>query len=107
LAPLYPSAVSLSDGRVLVSGGLGTAKAARIYDPVQNTWTNTGAMHVARYQHPSTLLADGRVLVAGGAGANGDSTSAEIYDPSAGTWSLVASMNNARVSGHTATRLAD
>ena len=106
LSAASPTAVTLADGRVLISGGVGAVKTARIYNPSLNTWTTTGSMKVGRYQHTATLLQDGRVLVTGGV-ASGDSTSAELYDPATGTWALTASMNNARVSGHVATLLAD
>jgi N-acetylneuraminic acid mutarotase len=122
------SAVLLLDGQVLVSGGvseyvlgaeqnagcyceywpLGTAES---YDPVSETWHETGSMRAGtRSSHMSTLLSDGRVLVSGGVDPTyyfGDvKASAELYSPADGTWSLTAGMSTPRV-GHTSTLLRD
>ena len=45
------------------------------------TWSSTGSMNSARYDHSATLLPGGKVLVAGGY-ANGSSilASAELYN---------------------------
>jgi hypothetical protein len=101
-----PTVVALADGRVLVSGGFGFSKIAKIFDPTQNKWTSTGLMKVGRYQHTATLLQDGRVLVAGG-GYGANAASAEIYTPSTGTWALTTAMSYSRPAGHSATVLAD
>jgi N-acetylneuraminic acid mutarotase len=108
------SATLLANGKVLVVGGitgspqfpapgLGTAE---LYDPGAGTWSTTGSLHVPRWGHTATLLADGKVLVAGGSTVRfGQSLkalhSAELYNPSDGTWTDAASMTDAR-SGHAA-----
>jgi hypothetical protein len=76
------AAVTLSDGRVLISGG-GTAcgdeySSAALFDPSTNMWSRTAAMEVPAQFHIATLLADGRVLVSG--------TSTSAYDASTGLW---------------------
>ena len=70
---------------------------------VAQTWTTTGSLNLARYQHTATLLPDGRVLVAGGTGG---SNTAETYDPATGVWSLTGPMAQAR-RGHDAVLLPD
>lgn len=79
-------AALLTDGRVLVAGGEGTA-STEIYDPVTQTWTPAAPMHEVRWEvgdrTPMPVLPDGRVLVVGG----GSGPSAEIYDPESNTWS--------------------
>jgi hypothetical protein len=70
------------------------------------TWSATGSLNTARFEHTATLLPDGKVLVAGGVGPNGLLASAELFDPATGTWSATGSLNTAR-DGHTATLLPD
>jgi hypothetical protein len=128
------TATLLLDGRVLVSGGFANYyyddgeggihysaaqwASAEIYDPVSETWWETGSMRSwepgsmyagTRSYHMSTLLSDGRVLVSGGYAYYYPAhylASAEIYDPAHGTWSPAAVMSTPRI-GHTATLLQD
>ncbi len=115
----FHTATLLSDGRVLVVGGIeatndvsGTVLGtAELYDPLTNSWTPATPLLFARARHTAVLLADHRVLVIGGTdSAYPASTSyfptAEIYDPATQSWSQVANMNAARVDA-TATVLPD
>jgi hypothetical protein len=82
------AAVRLLDGRVLVTGGVGSdgsdLATAELYDPGTGTWTATGSMiHPPGVLNAATLLKDGRVLVEDVAG---DTGGAELYDPATGTW---------------------
>ncbi|MGG1661312.1 Kelch repeat-containing protein [Brevibacillus sp. NRS-1366] len=93
-----PVAVSLEDGRVLVTGGMskrGYLKSAEIYDPETNEWTKAADMQVAREGLAATVLNDGRVLVVGG-GSTGFLDSAELYNPEADEWTLVSNMPEER-----------
>ena len=67
------------------------------------TWTETGDLITARWDHTATLLPDGTVLVAGGGVFEG-SASAELYDPASGTWTETGDLLNVRFV-HTATLL--
>jgi hypothetical protein len=109
------SAIALQDGRVLIAGGTtngnvgGVTATAEIYDPMAQTFTQTGSMSVPRQGATATLLNDGRVLLAGGVqniGFRSELSSAELYDPIAGTFTATGSMRTAR-EGHTATLLRD
>ena len=63
------------------------------------TFTLTGSMNTARYNHTATLLQNGEVLVTGGLGVNGVYSvlaSAELYDPKRGKWSVTGSMSVVR-----------
>ena len=60
-------AVPLDNGSLLVAGGAaGPRQAARVFDPVTDSWLIASDMLVPREQHSGTLLDDGSVLVAGG-----------------------------------------
>jgi hypothetical protein len=79
----------LPDGRVLLVGGLITARlmlgaSPELFDPASGSWTVTADMLVpSSFGHTATLLPDGRVLVAGGvSGVGGTSlASSALYDP--------------------------
>ncbi|NCC34817.1 MAG: hypothetical protein EOM24_22795, partial [Chloroflexia bacterium] len=102
VAPMAINRVShrmtlLSDGRVLVTGGLewdpgagdyNNLASAAIYDPASDRWQDVPEMQHARQLHSVVRLTDGRVLVVGGSTDEGVVTnvSAEIYDPVSNTW---------------------
>jgi Galactose oxidase, central domain/Kelch motif len=113
----------LNDGRVLIAGGdipcvpapcgsAPNALASELYDPDTNTFSATGGMAAARFQHTATVLPSGLVVVAGGqtiqpGGAESvPVASIEIYDPATGTFSPGGNLLVARRS-HTATLLPD
>ena len=79
-----PQGTALSDGRVLITGGLNdndsAIAAAEVYNPATGKFSAAGSMPVARSSHTATLLADGRVLIAGGLG-DVVLGSAEIWQP--------------------------
>jgi hypothetical protein len=69
------TATLLSDGRVLVVGGMGERAAdfsdtavleAEIWDPETGSFSSAGQDAVGRALHTATLLPDGRVLITGG-----------------------------------------
>ena len=68
------------------------------------TWTETGDLITARWDHTATLLPDGMVLVAGGKN-NVPLASAELYDPASGTWTATGSLVADARQTHTATLL--
>jgi hypothetical protein len=101
------TATLLSNGKVLVAGGISTGNqllsSAEIYDPATGTWKPTGSTTTFRYWHSASLLANGWVLVSGGEGAS-PFASTELYDPVTGVWTATGSMNTARYF-HTSTLL--
>jgi len=115
----YHAAVLLSDGRVLVVGGLGALgtvvaattsalSAAEIYDPSTNTWTTKNSMATARIAPTATLLANGRVLVTGGYSGSTYHATAELYNPTTNTWSAAGTMTGlVGRARHTATLLGN
>jgi len=103
------TATLLSDGNVLVVGGLSAASTfattADIFFPGNNVFSpTTGAPHNTRVSHTATLLMDGTVLIAGGMNAGGLVAPAEIYSPASGTFTVVGSLHDPR-QFHTATLL--
>ena len=97
------TATLLSDGRVLIAGGLGNSNdliTAELYDPATGTFSPTGSMPSERIDPAATLLSNGRVLFVGG------DTPASLYDPATGTFGPTASVaTTGRI--RTATPLAD
>jgi len=98
-------AVTLSDGRVLVVGGVPEwggdvpLASAEIFDPGDGSWSPAGRLSVPRARFALVALADGGALVVGGelTGAGpegvivhspGVMSNVERFDPTTGTWSL-------------------
>jgi N-acetylneuraminic acid mutarotase len=99
------AAVVLSNGKVLVSGGLGASSvvlaSAELYDPTTGAWSSAGVPSVARYGHTATLLQSGKVLVTGGCTVSNcttDTAASELYDPASNSWSTTGNLNTARYS---------
>ena len=70
------SAISLTDGRVLVVGGKDpstgvSVSSTQIFDPVANRWNAGPVFPAATFAATFTLLTSGKVLVFGGEGADG------------------------------------
>ena len=104
LAPMHVGragalAVTLNNGEVLVTGGLGSfgiLTSCELYNPATNNWTMTGNMSQARFDHQIVLLNDGRVLVVGGGFGGTENNMIEIYNPTTGAWTTVAPQPIAR-----------
>ena len=97
------TATLLTNGKVLIAGGIDSSNAvtatAELYNPSSNTFSATGPMANARFDHTATLLPDGKVLIAGGTNntsSGGELASAELFDPSLGTFSAVGNMTTPR-----------
>ena len=110
----WHTATSLSDGKVLVTGGnddmtCGGFANAEVYDPSTGAFQGVGHMTTPRDIHTATLLRDGTVLIAGGGdGWCGAWTydTAELYNPATRSFLRNGAMTESR-SGHTATLLND
>jgi len=80
--------------------------SAELYDPAGGTWSTTGSLGVARYNHTATLLLAGSLLVAGGAATGGAYlASAQVFDSASGAWSAIHRSFAGACTRHTATLL--
>ncbi len=107
------TATLLPNGKVLVTSGQGyrsmSEPSAELYDPATGTWAPAGPPALRRQNHTATLLPNGQVLVMGGLDDTPliyPTSSTELYDPASNTWRPADTLIS-RVSGHTATLLAN
>ena len=102
-ARAYHTATLLTNGQVLVAGGLDAngspTASSEIYDPSTGAFTAVGNLPSKAVGHTATLLNDGRVLVVGGG-----NSSAQIFSAATRTWSPAGGTSSTR-SFHTATLL--
>jgi len=110
VVPSGATVTLLTDGRLLVAGGSGSAFAsplrnADLYDPATGVLSPTGRMNLGRSSHTATLLSDGKVLVVSDYYGSAFGTS-ELYDPVTGNWTLTGKLTTPRYY-HTATLLAN
>ncbi len=104
------SSTVLTDGRVLLIGGLGQdgpSASVTINNPRTGQSKALANMRVARAWHTATMLPDGRVFIFGGEGANGRALNSPLLlDPATGEIETGKADLTAR-SHHTATLLTD
>ncbi len=82
------AATILSDGRVLVIGGVDRTirlRSAEVFDVSTGKWSPATDMTEGRSNSTATLLQDGKVLVVGGGGLPGIREPVELYDPGSDT----------------------
>lgn len=100
------TATLLSDGRVLVIGGvnkdweygIGTAE---IFDPKTNSFKTVGSLKVPRYDQSAILLSNGKVLVVNGKYGHSEDLKylkdAELFDPKTNIFIKIGSTHKTRV----------
>jgi hypothetical protein len=96
--------VLLNDNTALVSGGFSVTDATNKcyrYDPIADTWTATGNLTNARWDHCSWLLPNGDVLIAGGSIIVSVVTSSEILNHLTYTWSTTGSLTDCQYISNT------
>ncbi len=75
-----PGTALLSDGRLLVNGGIDSGKTS-IYNPANASWSSAANMNITRGYNASTTLADGSVFTLGGSWSGGAGNKhGEIWD---------------------------
>ena len=94
------TATLLSDGKVLIVGGMRRNqdfyRSAELYDPVTAKFQATGDMAISRVGHAAVLLHSGKVLIVGGWIGHGETDSVELYDPATGKFSALTKMTSKR-----------
>lgn len=92
------TATALSDGTVLITGGVSTrgsyspTATAQIFDIATSTFRSNGSipsqmLQAARQGHTAALLPNGQVLISGGWNSKNDPIqTAELYTPGSGTF---------------------
>jgi hypothetical protein len=107
------TATLLNNGKVLIVGGAAPITPqsivpdAELYDPATGTFSPTGNMTSARWQHAATLLSDGKVLISGGIDSVGYVATGELFDPATQSFTATTGVMGAARSYHTATLLPD
>ena len=101
----------LADGTVLVTGGILTPPTAELFNPPDQTFSDTGSLIERRSRHVAIRLINpawgslmNQVLIIGGASVNDSAfgglekalASVEIYDPSLGAFSFFGNMTEPR-----------
>jgi hypothetical protein len=83
---------------LMASVALGVPSGAFQPGDGNGSWTATGSLDTARFEHTATLLPNGMVIVAGGLDGSGNLlASAELYEPGSGNWTATGSLKVARV----------
>lgn len=119
VARTWHSATLLSNGKVLLAGGIvnnipgsgSSTNTAELFDPASQTFTPTGNMSLALHHHSATLTDEGQgwVLIAGGEvwGFNVPFSNAQFFDPFTNTFLATGEPMQEIRSTHTATLLDD
>ncbi len=104
-----PSAAPLADGNAIVGAGVSAfpypipeEASFDLFDASTNTFSATGALHIARKSAAAVVLSDGSPLILGGTddqgGSNGNyEPSGEIYNPTTGAFTVTGGLNALRV----------
>ncbi|HLI51879.1 MAG TPA: kelch repeat-containing protein, partial [Thermomicrobiaceae bacterium] len=107
------SAVTLPDGRIVVTGGVTSVDKAstkiQLFDPTTNKWSESAAhLNTGRVLHASAVGHDGKVYVFGGRNAIGPPISeVESYDPASDTVNALSGAGCIVRAGLAATTLSD
>lgn len=99
------TAVTLGDGRVLLTGGFPSSPAL-LYDVATDRWTPTGSLPAGAYPSRLVLLPDGRVLGIGGVDPGTGTTASALFDPATSSWANAGPLQAQR-RAFMATLLAD
>jgi len=94
------AAVTGTDGRIYVMGGVGGSRSlnsVEAYDPTTNAWASVTPMDTPRDGLGAVLGLDGQIYAIGGENGGEVLSTVEVYNLAAETWTLGPSMSTARV----------
>jgi hypothetical protein len=93
----HPACARLNDGRYFLAGGwagTGFLKDTEIFDPGDNSFTDSGNMTQARVDAAAATLTDGRVLIVG----NYNTPAGDLFNPGMGNFTATQPLNSPRAS---------
>ena len=100
---VFAGTVALPNGRIFVISGRTTdngirkiTNVVRVYDPLQNTWTEVSPIPTPRTQPGAAVGGDGKIYVMGGGDPQRQKNIVEVYDPRTDTWARRHSMPTPR-----------
>lgn len=92
------AAVTGTDGRIYVIGGIGTSGSVEAYDPATNSWENVTPLNTPRDGPRAVLGPDGQIYAIGGENGAEVLATVEVYNFGSRIWTPGPSMSAARVS---------
>ncbi len=105
------TAAVLSDGRVVIVGGIGPGaqqvREVEVYEPQRAAFVTVGALMHGRLFPGVIVLATGEVVVAGGDGARGEHPTLELFDPIQGTSRVIGELPTEMSAGADAVVMTD
>jgi uncharacterized repeat protein (TIGR01451 family) len=97
------AAALLTNGKVLITGGVFLTWPADLYDPATGTFAATNAEPPIN-QHTATVLPDGEVLLVGATSVFDATPAAQVYDPASDAFGTISGPTGAGAN-HSATLL--
>lgn len=99
----WHAAALLSNGKVLITGGVNLTWPADLYDPAKGTFAATNPEPPIT-QHTATVLPDGQVLLVGATSLFDLTPTTQVYDPASATFGTISGPAGAGAN-HSATLL--
>lgn len=77
-----------------LNGAINFFQTGGVYDPANNTWTETSLTNAPTPRvSPSVVWTGSKMIIWGGGGVGGQFNTGAIYDPSSNTWTAISTTN--------------